>query len=195
MARQIVFQGNLDPSRENLTVRFSDAVAFVIDAPFIDPEYEIDCFLNIYIPTETDELVRVVNLGKIEEQAILLNIADTEVASVIPYELVETGVEMALLFLSSDTTFLQVTAIVKDYSLRDVTARLERLENSLYAPDGSFILDTAVDLIRLIDPRLNLLLEGVDLLLDALPEGSTPPPALAPAQASESRFLLGFGFN
>lgn len=117
MATRIVFQNNLIPEQLNLSDRFINATAFIVSAPLITAELEIDCYLQVYIPAITGEIARVVNLGKISEQAIYLNIADTEVLSVIPSELLDTGLEMALAFVPSDSTFIQATIITKDCSV------------------------------------------------------------------------------
>ena len=138
MAVQIVFNDNLNPATANLSSRFINGSAFYLSAPLIDSELEIDVFLQIYIPTLDGETVRVIPLSKVEEQAILLNRSNTETMMVIPYEFVDTNLEMALLFLASSNTYLQATVISKNCNLTTICsdinnnqARLERIEQTL----------------------------------------------------------------
>lgn len=131
MASQLVFSGNLDPANPNLSIRFVGATSFFIQAPSLAGELEIDCFLQVYLPGIVGETARNIPLGKIEAQAITLNIADTETASVIPAEFLDTGLEMALLFLASDTTFLYVTVIQPDCSLCSISGQINQVQNSL----------------------------------------------------------------
>lgn len=128
MVLQQIYSNNLNPAQPNLTQRFIDAVGFFIDVPLINNELEIDCFLQVYFNLGGRELVRVLPLGKIEEQAILLNKTDTETIFTIPQELVNSGHEMALLFLASDNTFLEVYIIKKIYNLED---ELIKINNKL----------------------------------------------------------------
>lgn len=131
MAVQIVFQNNLNPAVENLSSRFVGATAFYIAAPFLSVEYQIDVFLQVYFPAITGEQVRAIPLGQIEEQAILLNVTDTERVQTIPSEFVDTGLEMALLFLSSDSTFIQAAIIKPSCSLTDVCSSLDAVNARL----------------------------------------------------------------
>lgn len=131
MVLQIVFQDNLNPSAPNLSDRFTDAVGFFISAPLIAVEYEVDCFLQVYFPAIIGEQTRVINLGKITEQSILLNLTDTETANIIPNEFLDTGLEMALLFLSSDTTFIQAAIVKKTCSLTEICSDLTQVKNAL----------------------------------------------------------------
>lgn len=131
MASQLVFSGNLDPASPNLSVRFTSAIGFFIQAPSLSSELEIDVFLQVYLPSILGEIVRSIPLGKIEEQAILLNITDTETFSVIPYELQNTGVEMALLFLASDNTFIYAETIQPDCNLCVLDSKLDLLEQKI----------------------------------------------------------------
>ncbi len=127
MALQVVFSNNLDPSGVNLSSRFSDAVGFYISAPLISAELEIDVFLQVYFPAVVGEQVRNIPLGRIEEQAVLINVTDTETANVIPSEFSDTGLEMALLFLASNTTFIQAAIFTKDCSLTQICNGLEAI--------------------------------------------------------------------
>ena len=124
MAVQTVFSDNLDPGNFNLSERFTDGVAFYIDAPLIDSELEIDVYLQVYFPTAQSQRVRNLPLGKITEQSILLNQTDTESVVAIPEEFLGTGLDMALLFLASSTTFLEVYVITKNFTV-------ERLQNDI----------------------------------------------------------------
>jgi hypothetical protein len=129
VAVQTVFSNNLDPSAPNLTSRFTGATGFYIAAPLITAELEIDCYLQVYFSAIIGEQVRNIPLGKIEEQSILLNLTDTETASVIPIEFVDTNLEMALLFLASDSTFIQVAVIKPDCTLCSLQIQLNELSN------------------------------------------------------------------
>lgn len=131
MAVQLVFNGNLNPTASNLSSRFTEATAFFIEAPLITAEFEIDCYLQIYVPGIIGEIARNIPLGKIEEQAILLNISDTETASLIPAEFLNTELEMALLFLASDSTYLRASIIQPNYSFSQINSRLDEVDYKL----------------------------------------------------------------
>ena len=131
MAVQTVFSSNLDPAAENLTIRFTNATGFYITAPFLNAELEIDVFLQVYFPTPLGEQVRNLPLSKIESQAILLNVTDTQSLVTIPSEYRDTGLEMALLFLASSTTFLQVVVVSPDCSLCELDNRIDALQQQL----------------------------------------------------------------
>lgn len=119
MVLQQIYSRNLDPSQPNLTQRFSNAIGFFIDVPLIDDELEIDVFLQVYFNLGGREVARILPIARIEEQAILLNKTDTETLFTIPSELIDSSSEMALLFLSSDTTFLEVYIVKQSYNLND----------------------------------------------------------------------------
>jgi hypothetical protein len=129
VAVQTVFSNNLNPNAPNLTSRFTGATGFYIAAPLITAELEIDCYLQVYFPAIINEQVRNIPLGKIEDQSILLNLTDTETASVIPIEFVDTNLEMALLFLASDSTFLEVAVIKPDCTIYSLQNQLNELSN------------------------------------------------------------------
>jgi len=133
VALQLVFSQNLDPSGINLSSRFTGAIAFLIEAPLISSELEIDVFLQIYIDGVVGKIVRNIPLAKISEQAILLNLTDTEIIQTIPAEFVNTGYEMALLFVpnSGETTFLYASVIQPDCSLCELDNRLNELSAKL----------------------------------------------------------------
>ena len=133
MAVQTVFSNNLNPSNFNLSERFTDAVAFYIDTPFSSAELEIDVFLQVYFPVAGGERIRVLPLGKISEQSILLNQVDTESVVSIDQEFLGTGLEMALLFLPSSNTYLEAYVVTKNYTIQrlqvDIDAINERLNS------------------------------------------------------------------
>ena len=131
MAVQTVFSSNLDPSQPNLSARFVDATAFYIAAPLITAEVEIDCYLQVYFPAVIGEQVRVIPLGRISEQSILLNLKDTETASVIPAEFLDTSLEMALLFVPSSDTFIQAAVIKPDCTICELKAQVTALDTKL----------------------------------------------------------------
>ena len=146
MALQTVFSDNLDPASENLSIRFKDAIAFYIDAPFIDNQLEIDVFLQVYFPTATGERIRVLNIGKISEASILLNITDTESVVSIPQEYLGTGLEMALLFLSSSTTYLEAYIVTKNYTIERLQADIDEIKiqlDRIEEKSGIDLLDVA----------------------------------------------------
>lgn len=131
MATQVVFSNNLDPSSANLSSRFTEASSFFIEAPLLGAELEIDVFLQVYLPGIFGETARNIPLGKIESQAILLNVTDTETANLIPLEYQNTNLEMALLFLASDTTFLYALVVKPDCNLCLLKDQLEQLNTKV----------------------------------------------------------------
>jgi hypothetical protein len=156
VAVQLVFSDNLNPAAPNLSSRFTGAIGFYISAPLISAELEIDCYLQIYFPAIVGEQVRNIPLGKIEEQSILLNISDTETANIIPIEFVDTNLEMALLFLASDSIFIQVGAIKPDCTICSLKTQID-------------LLTAKVDLILNVVPNnltnlSNIEFEGLNIL-------------------------------
>ena len=133
MAILAVFSNNLDPVNGSLTARFINATAFYIDAPLSASEIEIDVFLQVYLPTSSTEQVRVIPLGKLKDGEIKLNETDSETLLSIPYELIDTGLEMALYFTSSDTTFLEVFVIGIECSLCQVQGDILAISEDLNA--------------------------------------------------------------
>ena len=81
--------------------------------------------------------MRVIPLGQIEEQAILLNVTDTERVQTIPSEFVDTGLEMALLFLSSDETFIQAAIIKPNCTVGDICNSLNLINDRLTAIENA----------------------------------------------------------
>ena len=143
MVLQQIYSDNLDPSKPNLSQRFSDAIAFFIDAPLITDELEIDCFLQVYFNLGGREVARILPLGKIEEQAILLNKTDTETLFTIPQELVTSGNEMALLFLASDNTYLEVYVVKSSIN---VSSELTAINNKLNSILNNCLTSTSSNL-------------------------------------------------
>ncbi len=160
MALQVVFSNNLDPSGVNLSSRFSDAVGFYISAPLISAELEIDVFLQVYFPAVIGEQVRNIPLGRIEEQAVLLNVTDTETANIIPSEFSDTGLEMALLFLASNTTFIQAAIVTKDCSLTQVCEEVADLRGEVTALQDSLTQSQST---------LDLILAALNIVINPLP--------------------------
>ena len=148
MAVQLVFNGILNPATVNLSVKFTDAIAFYIEAPILDGDVEIDVFLQLYLPNNK---VRNIPLGKLEEQAILLNQTDTETASFIPYEYQDTTLEMALLFLPSEAFTLQAFVITKEVTLLGIQDQLAVISQQILdlatIDDFSNIIDNLILLL------------------------------------------------
>lgn len=84
--------------------------------------------MQLYLPNDE---VRNIPLTRIEEQSILLNIADSETATVISGEFVDTDLDMALLFLPSESFFLQAFVITKDISLIELGQQLDSLQTEI----------------------------------------------------------------
>ena len=127
--------------------------------------------MQVYFPFITGEIARNYPLGKIEEQTILLNITDTESLVSIPQEFLDTGLEMALLFLASDTTFFEVFVIQKNYNLPD---RLQTIENQLTLLQNQLNLELPV-----IQSKLDLILTLVNL-----------PPVPLPIPPTQQQFFF-----
>ena len=104
----------LDPENGSLTARFKHATAFYIHTPFKSIQLEIDVFLQVYFPVGIKERSRNLALGKLKDGQIKLNEVDTKTVVPIPNEFVDSNLEMALFFLSSDTTYLEVFVLTQD---------------------------------------------------------------------------------
>lgn len=185
MALQTVFSSNLDPAAENLSSRFTDATAFYIDAPLIDSQLEIDVFLQVYFPVVGGERTRVLSIGKISEASILLNVTDTESVITIPSEYVGTGLEMALLFLASSTTYLEAYAIGKNCTLCQLKAEVETINRDLNLLETTVSsIETKIDKLGsnqgIINNLLNLILSSV------VPGGGV----LIPASIEQQQFFF-----
>ena len=171
MAVQTVFSSNLDSAAPNLSSRFVDATAFYIDAPLINSELEIDVFLQVYFSTGAGERVRNLALGKISEQSILLNVTDTESVVAIPSEFVGTGLEMALLFLASSTTYLEAYAIGKDCTLCGIQQQIESVENKVNSIESvvNDLANNSSAVSDVLDLILNLILTSIGVPANIIP--------------------------
>ncbi len=144
----------ISPAIPNLSSRFKNAVGFFINLPFVDTEIEIDVFLQIYLSFNQ---VRNIPLGKIEEQAVLLNITDSETCQFIPQEYLDTDLEMALLFLPSESMYLEAFVINQNVLLSDLQNQLSEIQLLLQdAPTLEDIADTVVDIGNLFLPLFGL---------------------------------------
>lgn len=120
MAIQKVFSDNLSPTNSSLSARFTKATGFFIDAPLTNFELEIDIFLQVYLPMPTGEKIRNLPL-------FIANPYDTETLITIPHEYVDSGLEMALLFLSSSTTYLEAYVIDESCTLSGINTKLNQI--------------------------------------------------------------------
>lgn len=168
MALTQIFNSVITTTQPNLSSRFRDAIAFFIIVPDLSVEVEIDVFLQIYLPFNQ---VRNIPLGKINEQAVLLNLTDTESLSVIPEELMDTDLEMSLLFLPSQAFTLEAWIITKQVTLLQLQQGLNEIKQDLDQVvqntqpgifDGNDALDI-VDTIADIALTVNYLLPLVGL--------------------------------
>ena len=159
MAVQLVFQGNLNPAQPNISARFTSAIAFYIAAPLINAELEIDVYLQVYFPAITGEQVRVIPLSLVIEQSILLNRTDSETALTIPSEFLDTGLEMALLFLASDSTFMQAVVVTKNCSLTQVCNDIADIQSRITSIEQTLnLISTVLDILPpLIPAQMNAL--------------------------------------
>ena len=159
MAVQLVFQGNLNPAQPNISARFTDAIAFYIAAPLINAELEINVYLQVYFPAITGEQVRVIPLSLVIEQSILLNRTDSETALTIPSEFLDTGLEMALLFLASDSTFMQAVVVTKNCSLTQVCNDIADIQSRITSIEQTLnLISTVLDILPpLIPAQMNAL--------------------------------------
>lgn len=171
MALLTVFSNNLDPENGSLTARFTNATAFYIDAPLIGAELEIDVFLQVYFPTATGERLRNLALGKLKDGQIKLNEADTETVVPIPNEFLDSGLEMAIYFTPSDTTFLEVYVLGQECTLCGIKSQVTQLDDKITA------LSSKVDDLATVNSSnqsalttlLNLILAAVGLPVPVLP--------------------------
>ena len=194
MAVLTVFSNNLSPATGSLTARFTRARGFYISAPLIASEIEIDVFLQVYFPTATGERTRKIDLGKLKDGEIKLNEVDTESLVSIPSEFVDSGLEMALLFLGSSTTFLEVYVVGAECTLCSIDAKIEQILAVIEDAQSSEFLDAVIEFAidNILPQLLQNILPGVSnillqiatqvllpAILNALPGGTTPslPPA------------------
>lgn len=189
MAVQTVFSDNLDPDNGSLTARFVNATAFYIDVPLLNAELEIDVYLQVYFPTATGERLRNLTLGKLKDGQIKLNEADTETVVPIPNEFIDSGLEMAIYFTPSDTTFLEVYVLGLDCTLCTLDAKLDAILENLETVGSEDFQNALVQFLvdNLLPLAVNALLPGVNNLLltvinnvllpgiqSLLPGGTTP---------------------
>lgn len=172
MAVQTVFNGLLDPSQPNITARFVDATGFYLHAPLLSSEVEIDVFLQVYFPQIVGERVRNLPLGKLSENSLLLNQADTESVTPIPAEFVDTQYEMALLLLPSEAFTLEVVVIKPNCTVLTLCLDIADLQQDV------------TDIKNTID-FVELALKAIFSLL-----GAPTLPVLPPTQAQAEFFFF-----
>lgn len=156
MALQLLYSDTLSPTSGTLTDRFSGATGFYIDAPSILEEIEIDVFLQVYIVTQAGESPRNYPLGKLKDGEIKLNETDTETIKSIPKEFLESGLEMAFLFLPSEAIPLDVWVVFPDCDLCEIKAQIQAFQ------------DTVASEFDDIDDRLNVISTNINNRFDAL---------------------------
>lgn len=171
VVRQI-YSNNLNGDEPNISERFSNAVGFIIDTPLLDSELQIDCFLQVYFPTESSEKIKNYPLGKIEEQVVLLNLTDTESLVSIPSEFLDTDLEMALLFLGGNSIFLEAFVIEKKYNLsEELTAIKESLSTIQQSNSLVELITELQSALSLIDISFLTQLSQLDLGIFTLFQG------------------------
>lgn len=164
MAILTVFSNNLSPVQGSLSVRFTKAKGFFIDAPLTNFELEIDIFLQVYLPTPTGEKTRNLPLS-------VFNPHDTETLITIPDEYVDSGLEMALLFLASSTIYLEAYVIGAECTLCSIDTKLTLItqlitDMSLFLQDSvnsvatstttaSVAVNSNTNTVLLLAPNLN----------------------------------------
>ncbi len=158
MGVQQVFSGTTNPTSPNLSERFKDAIGFFISAPLIDIEIEIDVFLQIYL---LDEKIRNIPLGKVTEQAVLLNLTDTESVSIIPEEFQDTNLEMSLLFLPSQSFTLEAFVLTKEITLTNLSQQITDLQEQIADTISTEATDLFDDLTGFVADQLPLLLNFI----------------------------------
>jgi hypothetical protein len=180
MAVTNVFSNNLDASNinNNLSSRFSNATGFFIYAPFLaqqDIELTIDVFIQTFIKVGQTEFNRLTRIAKVEEQSILLNLADTDSVNTLPSEFVEVSeVEYALLFLPTDNTYLEAYAIYPDTTLLELEEKIQEIGAKI---DGLIfneaLGDAAIVANQLAQNTALIALSGVLGLGLSIPTGGT----------------------
>lgn len=136
MALLQVFSNNLVPFDSNLSVRFTKAKAFYLDASLIAGELEIDVFLQVYIPTVSGETLRNLPLTNLIP-------ADTETLITIPSEYVDSDLEMALAFFASDSTYLEAFVLGAEVTLNTLDSKLNQITQLII--DMSLFLQDSVN--------------------------------------------------
>ena len=182
MVLQTVFNSSLNPTTGSLTTRFVDATAFYINAPLLSDELELDVFLQVYFPTTTGERVRNLALGKLKDGQIKLNEVDTETVVPIPNEFLNSGLEMALFFLASESITLEVYVLGQDCTLCELEDKIDGLDNKL-----NTLTSRVEDLANANSDSINTITTVLNLILNAV--GIPVPPAL-PGLTEQAFFLL-----
>ncbi len=165
MVLQTVFNNTLNPTTGSLTARFTNATAFYINAPLLPDELELDVFLQVYFPTTSGERVRNLALGKLKDGQIKLNEVDTETVVTIPNEFLDSGLEMALFFLASESITLEVYVLGQDCTLCELENKIDSLDsklNDLTSRVEDLVLSNS-DSIDNLTAILNLILNAVGI--------------------------------
>ena len=165
MVLQTVFNNTLNPTTGSLTARFTNATAFYINAPLLPDELELDVFLQVYFPTTSGERVRNLALGKLKDGQIKLNEVDTETVVPIPNEFLDSGLEMALFFLASESITLEVYVLGQDCTLCELENKIDSLDsklNDLTSRVEDLVLSNS-DSIDNLTAILNLILNAVGI--------------------------------
>ena len=182
MVLQTIFNSNLNPTTGNLTARFTNATAFYVNAPLLADELELDVFLQVYFPTVAGERVRNLPLGKLKDGQIKLNEVDTETVVPIPNEFLDSGLEMALFFLASESYSLEVYVSCQDCTLCELEDKINDLDSKL-----NILTNRVEDLTNTNSDSINNLTAILNLILNAV--GVPVPPAL-PGLTEQVFFLI-----
>ena len=169
MALLTVFNNTLNPTTGSLTARFVNATAFYINAPLLPDELELDVFLQVYFPTAAGERVRNLALGKLKDGQIKLNEVDTETVVPIPNEFLDSGLSMALFFLSSESITLEVYVLGQDCTLCELENKIDSLDSKL-----NDLTSRVEDLVNANSDSINNLTALINLILNAV--GIPVPP-------------------
>ena len=129
-------------------------------------------------------------LGKLNNGQIILNQTDTESLTTIPSEYVDQGLEMALFFLSSDITYLEVYVLGANCTLCSVDAKVDEILSTLQVAQSTEFQDQLIQFVidNFLPQLVNLLLPGIGSLLTPIIQNFLPggnPPALPPASAQQ----------
>ncbi len=163
MVLQTVFNNTLNPTTGSLTARFTNATAFYINAPLLPDELELDVFLQVYFPTTSGERVRNLALGKLKDGQIKLNEVDTETVVPIPNEFLDSGLEMALFFLASESITLEVYVLGQDCTLCELEDKIDSLDSKL-----NDLTSRVEDLVNANSDSINNLTAILNLILNAV---------------------------
>lgn len=163
MALLTVFNSSLNPTTGSLTARFTNATAFYINAPLLSSELELDVFLQVYFPATSGEKVRNLALGKLKDGQIKLNEVDTETVVPIPNEFLDSGLEMALFFLASESITLEVYVLGQDCTLCELENRIASLDSKL-----TTLTNQVQDIANSNSERIDNLTTLLNLILNAV---------------------------